>query len=207
MLQFEERARHRGFRHIAGIDEAGRGPLAGPVVAAAVILPEGAILPGVDDSKKLSARQRDSCFEAIHQSAAAFGIGIVDVDVIDSINILQAARLAMRRAVGQLPQAPDLLLIDGNQRIEFPGEQWTIVKGDQLSLSVAAASILAKVTRDRLMDGYHQRYPQYGFDRHKGYGTRLHRDRIRDHGPCPIHRRTFRGVREFIGNPAGNVSG
>jgi ribonuclease HII len=134
----------------------------------------------------------------IKDQAPGHGIGIVDVETIDKINILQAALLAMKYAVDALPGKPDILLIDGNKRIVTEVEQWTIVKGDSLSQSIAAASVLAKVTRDRLMAQYHEQFPQYEFDQHKGYGTRLHRDLIREYGPCPIHRRTFKGVKEFL---------
>lgn len=198
MLHYEIAAKKKGYRRIAGVDEAGRGPLAGPVVAAAVILPPGESIRGVDDSKKLSPAKREELVPLIHKIALGCGIGIVEVETIDSINILQASRLAMKRAVEQLSTSADLLLIDGNQGIDSPAPQWTIVRGDGASASIAAASILAKVARDRLMNNYHHRYPQYGFDRHKGYGTVLHRERIKDHGPCPIHRKTFKGVREFL---------
>ncbi|KMP10908.1 ribonuclease HII [Candidatus Nitromaritima sp. SCGC AAA799-C22] len=198
VLEYETTARTKGYHKVAGVDEAGRGPLAGPVVASAVALAPGWGLAGLDDSKKLSPKTRERLFPIIIKHALGCGIGIVDVETIDEINILQAARLAMKQAVEALPVRPDLLLIDGNQRIESSVEQWTIVKGDTLSLSVAAASVLAKVTRDRLMREYHRQFPQYEFDRHKGYGTRLHRDLIRQHGPCPIHRRTFKGVAEYV---------
>jgi ribonuclease HII len=198
VLKYETIARTKGHRAVAGVDEAGRGPLAGPVVAAAVALAPDWRLDGLDDSKKLSPQVRERLFPLIQEDALGYGIGIVDVETIDAINILQAARLAMKQAVEALPKRPDLLLIDGNQRIESTLEQWPIVKGDTLSLSIAAASVLAKVTRDRIMRKYHERYPQYAFDQHKGYGTRLHRDLIRKHGPCPIHRRTFRGVAEYV---------
>lgn len=198
MLEYESKAAKEGYRAVAGIDEAGRGPLAGPVVAAAVVLPFGLDIAGLDDSKKLSPARREMFFPIIMEKALGFGIAVVAHDVIDEINILQASRLAMKNAVEKLLPAADLLLIDGNQRIESVIQQWTIVKGDSLSLSIAAASVLAKVTRDRLMDEYDAQYPQYEFKRHKGYGTRLHRDLIRAHGPCPIHRKTFRGVTEFL---------
>ena len=198
MLEFETTARERGYDLIAGVDEAGRGPLAGPVVAAAVSLASGWQLEGLDDSKKLSPQIRERFFPIIKDQALGYGIGIVDVKTIDKINILQAALLAMKYAVGALPEKPNLLLIDGNKSIDYEAEQWTIVKGDSLSQSVAAASILAKVTRDKLMKQYHEQFPRYAFDKHKGYGTRLHRDLIKKHGPCPIHRRTFKGVMEFV---------
>lgn len=196
LWDYEIKARDKGYGFVAGVDEAGRGPLAGPVVAAAVVLTHDAVLEGLDDSKKLSPAKREELFPKIQ--AMAHGVAVVNPEVIDEINILQAARLAMKQAVEKLLSAPDLLLIDGNQKIESPIEQWAIVKGDAKSFSIAAASILAKVTRDRIMEDYHHLYPQYEFARHKGYGTQLHRELIAEHGPCPIHRRTFRGVTEYI---------
>ena len=198
LFEFESKAIHQGFKNIAGIDEAGRGPLAGPVVAAAVIFPSKVNIPGLNDSKKLSANKREELFPKIQEISVAFGLAVVDQKVIDKINILQAARLAMKQAVETLKITPGLLLIDGNQKIDSTLNQWAIVKGDSRSLSIAAASVLAKVTRDRIMDGYHKLYPQYEFNRHKGYGTRLHRNLIQEHGPCPIHRSTFKGVSEYI---------
>ncbi|HJO56610.1 MAG TPA: ribonuclease HII [Nitrospinaceae bacterium] len=198
MLEYENTARTKGYNIIVGVDEAGRGPLAGPVVAAAVAYAPKWQLAGLDDSKKISPQVRERLFPIIKDQALGHGIGIVDVATIDEINILQAALLAMKYAVSALPEKPDILLIDGNKRIVTEVEQWTIVKGDSLSQSIAAASVLAKVTRDRLMEKYHEEFPQYEFDRHKGYGTRLHRDLIREHGPCSIHRRTFKGVKEFV---------
>jgi ribonuclease HII len=198
MLEFEIQAGKEGYQAIAGVDEAGRGPLAGPVTAAAVILPDDVDLEGVNDSKKLTLAQREKFFVLIQEKAIAYGIGTVGVDEIDSINILQATRLAMKLAVHSLSRSPDLLLIDGNQGIEFESVQWKLVKGDTRSLSIASASILAKVTRDRIMEDYHRQYPQYGFDRHKGYGTELHRQQIERWGPCSIHRKTFKGVKEFL---------
>ena len=183
---------------VAGVDEAGRGPLAGPVVAAAVVLPADAILQGLDDSKKLSPTRREELFPKIQTQAVVYGVAVVNPEVIDKINILQAALLAMQQAVEQLQPVPDLLLIDGNQKTASSIEQWAIVKGDSKSLSIAAASVLAKVTRDHIMQDYHQLYPQYEFARHKGYGTKLHRDLIAEHGPCPIHRSTFKGVTEYL---------
>jgi len=198
LLEFETKAREREFSNIAGVDEAGRGPLAGPVVAAAVIFSSSIDIAGLDDSKKLSAKKREALFPKIQEKAIAYGMSVVDPEVIDEINILQAARLAMKQAVDQLNPVPDLLLIDGNQKIESSLDQWAIIKGDSKSLSIAAASVLAKVTRDRIMEDYHKLYPQYQFDRHKGYGTKLHRTLIQEHGPCPIHRSTFKGVSEHI---------
>lgn len=198
LWDYETKAREKGYRLVAGADEAGRGPLAGPVVAAAVVLPADAFLQGLDDSKKLSPAKREELFPKIQTQAIAYGVAVVSPEVIDEINILQAALLAMKQAVEQLKPVPDLLLIDGNQKINSTLDQWAIVKGDSKSLSIAAASVLAKVTRDHIMQDYHQLYPQYEFARHKGYGTKLHRDLIAEHGPCPIHRSTFKGVTEYL---------
>ena len=198
LFEFETKASHQGFKNIAGIDEAGRGPLAGPVVAAAVIFPSQVNIPGLNDSKKLSTKKREELFPKIQEISVFYGVAVVDQKVIDKINILQAARLAMKQAVETLKITPGLLLIDGNQKIDSTLNQWAIVKGDSRSLSIAAASVLAKVTRDRIMDDYHKLYPQYEFNRHKGYGTKLHRNLIQEHGPCPLHRNTFKGVAEYI---------
>ena len=198
LLEYEKKARTHGYRNIAGVDEAGRGPLAGPVVAAAVIFSVNVDIAGIDDSKKLSPEKREELFPQIQAEAIAYEVAIVSREVIDEINILQAARLAMKQAVEKLQPVPDLLLIDGNQKIDSSYDQWTIVKGDSKSLTIAAASILAKVTRDKIMEDYHKLYPQYEFNRHKGYGTKLHRSLIQEHGPCPIHRSTFKGVKEYI---------
>ena len=197
-LEYEIKAVAKGYVNTAGVDEAGRGPLAGPVVAAAVIFPAKINIVGLDDSKKLSPKKREELYPQIQAEAIAYGVAIVSREVIDEINILQASRLAMKKAVEQLQPVPDLLLIDGNQKIDSTLDQWAIVKGDSKSLSIAAASVLAKVTRDRIMEDYHKLYPQYEFHRHKGYGTKLHRALIEEHGPCPIHRNTFKGVSEFI---------
>jgi ribonuclease HII len=198
MLEYESTARSKGYHVIAGVDEAGRGPLAGPVVAAAVFFGQDSRFEGLDDSKKLSPKIREFFFKIIKEQALSYGIGIVDVEKIDKINILQASLLAMKNAVENLSEKPNLLLIDGNQKIDSDIKQWTIIKGDSLSQSIAAASVLAKVTRDKLMEKYHKQFPQYAFNKHKGYGTRLHRDLIKKYGPCPIHRRTFKGVSEFF---------
>ena len=198
LFEFETKASYQGFKNIAGIDEAGRGPLAGPVVAAAVILPSQVNIPGLNDSKKLSTKKREELFPKIQEISVFYGVAIVNEKVIDKINILQATRLAMKQALETLKIIPGLLLIDGNQKIDSTLNQWAIVKGDSRSLSIAAASVLAKVTRDRIMDDYHKLYPQYEFNRHKGYGTKLHKHLIQEHGPCPIHRNTFKGVSEYI---------
>lgn len=178
----------------AGVDEAGRGPLAGPVVAAAVILPDDCEITGLDDSKKLSGTKKEKISAEIKNYSISYAIGIVEPKEIDRLNILRASLLAMEIAVKKLTTKPDYLLIDGNQRTSLLMLQQTIVKGDSKSCSIAAASILAKVTRDKLMEEYHLEYPEYNFKGHKGYPTKEHYEAIRIHGPCPIHRRTFRGV-------------
>ncbi|GJL79522.1 MAG: ribonuclease HII [Nitrospinaceae bacterium] len=198
MLKYETEAANQGYRFVLGVDEAGRGPLAGPVVAAAVLFPPQVSLDGLDDSKKLSPRSRETFYSQIIEIALSYGLGVVSVEEIDRINILQASLWAMKEAVLKCNAPADLLLIDGNQRIDHQADQWTIVGGDGKSQSIAAASVLAKVTRDRLMQDYHRDYPHYEFDRHKGYGTKRHREKIQEFGPCPIHRKTFKGVKEFL---------
>lgn len=198
ILAFERIAHSLGFQYIAGIDEVGRGPLAGPVMAAAVILPKGLHIPGVDDSKKLSQNKRELLFEVITSKAISIGIGLVEPEIIDSINILQATRLAMLNAVKELAPQPDYLLIDGITPINTTIPQKTVKKGDSHSLSIAAASIIAKVTRDKLMADMDRLYPGYGFDRHKGYGSAMHLEALRRLGPSPIHRLTFGGVKEHV---------
>lgn len=201
MTHSEKRLRAEGFSRIAGIDEAGRGPLAGPVVAAACILPENLFFEHLNDSKQLTPESRDRLFSEITQSSnVSFGIGIIDVQTIDRINILQATFLAMRRAVEALPIRPDYILIDGNQIPHFEMPTESLVQGDSLSISIAAASILAKVTRDRIMEQLHLEYPQYGFKQHKGYATEQHIEAIHAHGPSPIHRKSFDPVRSML-NP------
>jgi ribonuclease HII len=199
LLYFERLARQQGHGSVAGLDEAGRGPLAGPVVAAAVILPPGLQLPGVTDSKKLSAARRDELYGLILERAFSVGVGEAVAQEIDELNILRATLLAMERALAALESKPDFLLIDGITPLQLTIPQRTIVKGDSLSLSVAAASIVAKVTRDRQMMEWDERYPGYGFCSHKGYGSKDHLAAIARLGPCPIHRVTFRGVREHLG--------
>lgn len=191
LLVYERKYWLRGQHLVAGVDEAGRGPLAGPVVAAAVILPEWDIIPGVTDSKKIPEKKRERLFDEISRRAIGIGIGIVDHEVIDRINILQASILAMKKALAALTPIPQQLLVDGNffKHEIFAVEN--IIKGDALSHTIGAASIIAKVTRDRLMYAFDEKYPVYGFAKHKGYGTRRHIDAIRQHGYCPIHRRTF----------------
>lgn len=195
---FENKAFQKGFSRIAGIDEAGRGPLAGPVVSAAVIIPISLQIPGISDSKKLTPKKRNYLYEKIYDLAVSVGIGIVDPFEIDRINILQAALLSMAMAVENLAPQPDCLLIDGIFLISSALPQEAIPKGDALSASIAAASIVAKVTRDRLMERYHQDYPQFGFSKHKGYPTKAHKEAIRKFGYCLIHRKSFRGVKEYL---------
>lgn len=184
-----------GYTHIAGIDEAGRGALAGPVIAAAVVLPGQILIGGLNDSKRLRPAERERLFSVITYAATGVGVGRSAPDVIDQKNIRQANLLAMREAVDTLPSPPEHLLIDGIDTIDWPGEQTTVVGGDAKSLSIAAASIIAKVTRDRIMVSYDQEYPEYGFAKHKGYGTAKHLDALKTFGMCPIHRRSFRWQR------------
>ena len=198
MWEFEELARRQGYRSIAGIDEAGRGPLAGPVVAAAVILAPESGVDGINDSKKLTEKQREGLFDRIMADALAVGVGIMDHDVVDRDNILQATLAAMKQAVTQLATVPDFLLIDGISKVPLSLPQRTIKQGDGRSVSIAAASIIAKVTRDRLMVEYDRLYPGYGLAGHKGYGSQAHLEAIARLGPSPIHRTTFRGVREYV---------
>lgn len=195
---FEKKAFEKGFSRIAGIDEAGRGPLAGPVVSAAVILPTSFDVSGISDSKKLTPQKRVYLYEKIYDHAVSIGVGIVDPIEIDRINILKASLLAMAMSVANLAPQPDCLLIDGTFLIPSNLPQETIPKGDTLSISIAAASIIAKVTRDRLMERYHLDYPQFGFSRNKGYPTKIHKEAIREFGCCPIHRRSFKGVKEYL---------
>jgi ribonuclease HII len=198
MDHFERMYYRRGYQRIAGVDEVGRGPLAGPVVAAAVVLPLEGIEERLYDSKKISSRKREELCEIILSKASGVGIGIVGQEEIDLLNILQATLKAMALAIENLPIPPDFILIDGNQVIRIPLPQKPIRKGDQLSTSIAAASIVAKVTRDRMMMEWHQKYPHYNFARHKGYGTKEHREAIEKFGLCELHRKTFRGVREYL---------
>jgi ribonuclease HII len=191
MNTFEKIAYQEGYQMIAGVDEAGRGPLAGPVVAAAVILPPDYVNPGINDSKQLSAAKREILYETINKDAVAIGMGIIDIDIIDNINILQASLQAMREAVLELSTSPDFLLIDGLHRIPLITPQKPVVRGDSLSISIAAASIIAKVSRDRIMEMYHRQFPQYNFLQNKGYGTKEHCDAIKQFGICKIHRKSF----------------
>ncbi len=199
MSQCEKRLKAEGFVKIAGIDEAGRGPLAGPVVAAACILPEGALFENLNDSKQLSAEEREELFAKITvHPGLIYGVGIIDVKTIDRVNILQATFLAMRKAVKALSEKPDYLLIDGNQSPHFDIPTESIVEGDALSISIAAASIIAKVTRDLMMHELDAKYPKYGFKQHKGYATDQHLEAIKAHGPCPIHRKSFDPVKSML---------
>lgn len=197
MWEIENSHFEKGIRLVCGVDEAGRGPLAGPVCAAAVILPPNAEIPGLNDSKKLTDKRRRELFPIIKEQALAYGIGLASHEEIDEINILQATYLAMERALAQLSIKPELALIDGNRAKDFGIPVQTVVKGDSLSASIAAASILAKVTRDDLMNEAAQAYPQYQFEIHKGYGTKAHYAALTEHGPSPIHRMTF--LKKFYG--------
>ncbi|MBL7158073.1 MAG: ribonuclease HII [Candidatus Omnitrophica bacterium] len=196
-LLHERRANRLGHSAIAGVDEAGRGPLAGPVVAAALLLRDTNFKARIDDSKKLTPRARLAAYREIIKKSC-FGIGIASEKVIDRINIYNATRRVMEEAIEKLPVKPDYLLIDGRIRLNTPHKKCCIVGGDSKSLTVACASIVAKVTRDRIMEKYHRKYPKYNFARHKGYGTKEHFARIKAHGPCPIHRRSFSPVKNLV---------
>ncbi len=215
MWQFEHRAEAGGYKRIAGVDEAGRGPLAGPVVSAAVILPRDFSCAGINDSKKLSEKKREHLFPIIREQAIAVGVGMASHTEIDEINILQASLLSMKRAVENLSNTPphdtpvsdsllpgfllpDFLLIDGKFTIDMDLDQEAVIKGDSKSLSIAAASIIAKVTRDAIMRDLHKKYPAYNFTQHKGYPTKAHKQAILKYGPCPVHRFSFRGVKEVV---------
>ncbi len=190
-LAYEWQHWHRGVEHLAGVDEAGRGPLAGPVVAAAVIFPRAVVIPGVNDSKKLSEKKRNALYEHIREQALSIGIGIVPHDVIDRINIYQASILAMRKAVDDLSLQPHFVAADGNCFVHDAIPFENVIDGDAKVFTIAAASIVAKVTRDRMMRAYHEQFPHYGFANHKGYGTKQHLEAIRRYGLCEIHRKTF----------------
>ncbi|MCD4721550.1 MAG: ribonuclease HII [Desulfobacula sp.] len=203
MWQFEHKAKTQGYKTIAGVDEAGRGPLAGPVVSAAVILPQDFSCAGINDSKKLSEKKRNAFFPVIKEQAICVAIGISSHLEIDKINILQASLLSMKRAVENLSGPPDFLLpdfllIDGKFTLDMTIDQSALVKGDSRSISIAAASIIAKVTRDAIMEELHEKYPRYNFIQHKGYPTHAHKEAILKYGPCPVHRRTFKGVKEVV---------
>lgn len=195
MKVYENNLYMSGYTMIAGVDEVGRGPLAGPVVASAVILPKDFSILGINDSKMLTEKKREQLYQAIQENALVIGIGIVDHNVIDEINILNASKLAMEKAIESLVQEPDYILIDAITLENLSIGQKGIIKGDQKSISIASASIIAKVTRDRMMCEYHERFPQYDFQGNKGYGTEKHYEGIKKHGLCPIHRKTF--LKEF----------
>ena len=200
MTEIERSCREKGFKCIAGVDEAGRGPLAGPVFAATVILPENCFIPGLNDSKKLSEKKREELFDIICEKAVSYCIADISHERIDEINILNATFEAMNNAVNGLDVTPDYVLIDGNRIKGMNVAHETVVKGDAKSVSIAAASILAKVSRDRVMYDAAKQYPQYGFDKHKGYGTKAHCEAILKYGPCKIHRRTF--LKKITGDKA-----
>jgi ribonuclease HII len=188
---YENAFKNDKIKVICGIDEAGRGPLMGPVVAAACILPEGFVLEGLNDSKKLTEKKREALFDLIIENALSYCVAMASVEEIEELNILNATMLAMNRAVKGLSIPADMALIDGDKSRGFDIPTKTVVKGDATVPSIAAASILAKVSRDRMCDEYDKEYPEYGFAKHKGYGTKMHMDALREHGPCPIHRRSF----------------
>lgn len=196
MLEFEHELYEKGIELVAGVDEAGRGPLCGPVVAAAVILPKNEKIAGVNDSKKLSEKKREELFEVIKEKAVAYSVGIVDEKVIDEVNILEATRLAMKKAVEGLSVTPEYVLVDAEKHVPISVSYTAIVKGDARSESIAAASIIAKVTRDHMIEEIDKKYPEYNFAKNKGYGTREHIQAIKEHGLCEIHRKTF--CKKFI---------
>lgn len=197
MSKYENRLYQDGYQLIAGVDEVGRGPLAGPVVASAVILPKNFYLPGLNDSKKLSETKREEYYNIITEKSLAVGIGIISSEIIDEINIYEATKLAMLKAISQLSIAPDCLLIDAMKLpVDIP--QISLIKGDATSISIAASSIIAKVTRDRMMKEYGKQYPEYGFEKHMGYGTKWHLEAIKTYGVTPIHRKTFSPVKEAL---------
>jgi len=196
LLRHEKSLNSSGFSRIAGVDEAGRGPLAGPVVASAVIVTDIRFKERIDDSKKLTAKRRECAYREILKKSIV-GVGIIDEKTIDKINIYQATKKAMQLAIANLEIPPDYVIVDGNMKIATKCPLKCIIGGDAKSLSIAAASIVAKVTRDRIMVGYDKEYPQYGFAGHKGYGTKVHMEALKNHGPSPIHRRTFNPVSNF----------
>lgn len=191
MLKIEHELNKKGYEFVCGVDEAGRGPLCGPVVAAAVILPKDAHIEGVNDSKKLTEKKREKLYDDIMQNAVSVGVGVSDVDIIEEVNILNATKKAMLQAISNLKVNPEYVLVDGNQKIDTDIPLETVVKGDSKSESIAAASIIAKVTRDRLLIEYDKKYPEYGFAKHKGYGTKAHIEAIKKYGLTPIHRPSF----------------
>ena len=192
LSKFEREYNEKGYDLIGGIDEAGRGPLFGPVVAACVVLPKGCLIEGVNDSKKLSEKKREALFDEIKEKAVAWGVGICDNNVIDEINILEATRKAMHEAVCNLKVKPDYIFIDAEKHVDTNGIPYLpIIKGDALSINIACASIIAKVTRDRMIDEFAKAYPEYGLEKHKGYGTKAHIDAIKKYGITPLHRKSF----------------
>lgn len=192
-LEYEKEAINKGYKAVCGVDEAGRGPLAGPVCAAAVILPENTLIEGVNDSKKLSEKKREALFDVIKEQSFAYSIAFASVEEIERMNILNATMLAMKRAVEGLSVKADYAMIDGNRLPDLSIDSEFIIKGDAKSMSIACASILAKVSRDRLLYKYAEEYPQYQFDKHKGYGTKAHVEALKKYGPCPYHRMSFLG--------------
>ena len=199
LFAYEDMARLKGYRNLAGVDEAGRGPLAGPVVAAACIIPQGLIIDGVDDSKSIAPLQREKVFQRLTTHPdIQYAVGCIEAQDIDEINILQATFKAMQRAVEGLPSVPDFILVDGSLLPDWNYPSIAVIKGDALSHSIAAASIIAKETRDRLMETYELQYPGYGFKQHKGYGTKKHLEAINELGPCQIHRKTFEPVKSLL---------
>ena len=190
-LEFEKTAKLKGYKSVCGVDEAGRGPLAGPVYAAAVILPDGLIIDGVNDSKKLSEKKREALFDVIREKSISYSIASASVEEIEELNILNATMLAMKRAVEELKVPADYAMIDGNHLPKLNIDSEFVIKGDAKSMSIACASILAKVSRDRLLCEYAEKYPQYHFEKHKGYGTKAHIEALKEFGPCPIHRPSF----------------
>ncbi len=196
LLQHDRSFLEQGFRSLAGVDEAGRGPLAGPVVASAVVVRDFSFVSAINDSKKMSAKARETAYQEILEKSVV-GIGIVDPPLIDEWNIYQASLRAMEEAVMKLRETPDCILVDGPKTPNLPFKQFPIIDGDAKSFSIACASIVAKVTRDRIMDYYDDLYPVYGFRRHKGYGTPLHVEMLKKHGPCKIHRRSFEPVKSL----------
>ena len=207
-LEYEQNAVKKGYTSVCGVDEAGRGPLAGPVCAAAVILPENTIIEGVNDSKKLSEKKREALFEVIKSQARSYSIAYASVEEIEELNILNATMLAMKRAVEGLEIKADYAMIDGNRTPKLSIDSEFIIKGDAKSASIACASILAKVSRDRLLYKYAEEYPQYGFDKHKGYGTKAHTEALKKYGPCPYHRMSFLGkiLKEISNNSFPSIS-
>ena len=197
LKQIEKELHEKGFKNICGIDEAGRGPLAGPVVVASVIMPKDSMIEGVNDSKKVSEKKREKLYEEITNTAIAWGVGIIDQREIDEINILNATKKGLTNSLKELEIKPDLILVDALTNIDTLGIPYrSIIKGDAKSYSIAAASIIAKVTRDRIMRQWDELYPEYGFEKHKGYGTKMHIDAIKEYGPCPLHRKNF--IKNFI---------